>query len=79
MLISLQAYIGRLQADRMSKRVSFTFSDDEYAAVMKAMGTIIVETGTTISLTEYMKIAIFTCVCHDLEIDKISDLKLKEV
>ena len=46
---------------------------------MKALGTIIVETGATISLTEYMKIAIFMSVCHDLEIDKISDLKLKEV
>lgn len=58
----------------MSKRTSMTWTDDQYAAIVKAVGKLIVETGATTNVTEYIKTATIASVCRDLGVNQLSDL-----
>ena len=63
----------RVQVETMSKRISMTLSDDEYAALVQAVGVIITTTGTTTNLTQYIRDAIIGAVCRDLKLNQLSD------
>ena len=62
----------------MSKRISVTLKDEEYAAVVKAVGTLIFDTGATVNVTDYIRQSIVSAACRDLKVNQISDLKTQE-
>ena len=64
---------ARVQVETMSKRISMTLSDDEYAALVQAVGVIITTTGVSTNPTQYIRDAIICAVCRDLKLNQLSD------
>lgn len=50
-----------------------TLSDDEYSALVQAVGVIITTTGVSTNPTQYIRDAIICAVCHDLKLNQLSD------
>ena len=64
---------ARVQVETMSKRISMTLSDDEYSALVQAVGVIITTTGVSTNPTQYIRDAIICAVCRDLKLNQLSD------
>lgn len=52
-----------------------TLSDAEYSALVQAVGVIITTTGVTTNPTQYIRDAISTAVCRDLQLNQLSDFE----
>lgn len=50
-----------------------TLSDDEYSALVQAVGVIITTTGVSTNPTQYIRDAIICAVCRDLKLNQLSD------
>ena len=50
-----------------------TLSDDEYSALVQAVGVIITTTGVSTNPTHYIRDAIICAVCRDLKLNQLSD------
>lgn len=59
--------------DTMTKRISVTLKDEEYACVLQAVAKVITETNANTNPTEYIRAAINNAVCRDLNIGSVSE------
>ena len=50
-----------------------TLSDDEYSALVQAVGVIITTTGVSSNPIQYIRDAIICAVCRDLKLNQLSD------
>lgn len=58
----------------MTKRISVTLKDEEYAALLHAVAAVMTNTGANTNPTEYIRASIVNAVCRDLNIGSISEL-----
>lgn len=61
----------------MTKRLSVTLKDDEYAAVLLSVAAVFRETGVSTNPTEYIRTAIIDACKRDLNVGALSELNEK--